>query len=52
MRMQPRADSQGLPAAIVYLQGQPTPAADRVADAMLRLRPGVFFVVGPAERRP
>jgi hypothetical protein len=33
--------------AVVYVRGAPSPSDDRVAEAIVRTRPGVLIVVAP-----
>lgn len=44
--MEPPEDDAVPTEAVFFLNGAPTPAADRLSGAWLRLRPGVLFVVG------
>ena len=43
--MQPNADATLTSPTVVFAMGRPSAQADRVADAVLDLRPGLLIVV-------
>jgi hypothetical protein len=44
--MQPDGDATLSAPTVVFAVGRPSPQTDRVADAVLDLRPGLLIVVG------